>query len=424
MLCMEDLGIPINQEDLTKPSTARCLQIFQMFTDQLLTAPAAASSFQLDMLDNPEIHHDSYTLLSFYRQFAKLLDQVGVERFCLRDLLKPEPKRILGILSALINFCKFREERLFIFEDCTSKSEKLNEQKRVLESKIDLLTEKINSIRLTRADEAPTVEKLKAITAALGEDMIVLRKRQAVVAEEIERAKQQKADLTEKITSNQFLVDNLKADCVRLKSRIVSNPEKLKQVLKEMSASLREDKATVAASERKSRELQGKIDTLAGLQGDVQACVGLANEALAAKHAYNTAQGKLDSEKEALARKEGELSELALTEQQISRQLASAKEKLSRLEKHLVTKNSTLETSMQELKTRHAAAVQERAGAQNVAETNEAGCAELEQKLSQLDVEHAQEVKKLNGEYEQLNYALEEYQATLSASMTASSRVL
>ncbi len=125
LLCLSDLGIPASPEDLTRPTTVRCLQIFTLFTDQLLAAPSA-SSFQLDMLDHPELHADSYQLLSFYRQFSRLLHQVGVERFCLRDLLKPEPKRVQAILSALINFCKFREERLYIFEECTSKSVLIN----------------------------------------------------------------------------------------------------------------------------------------------------------------------------------------------------------------------------------------------------------------------------------------------------------
>ena len=50
------------------------------------------------------------------------MTEVGLEDFSIRDILKPERKRVIMILSAIINFCKFREERMQVFEQCTIKS--------------------------------------------------------------------------------------------------------------------------------------------------------------------------------------------------------------------------------------------------------------------------------------------------------------
>lgn len=47
---------------------------------------------------------------------------VGVDDFSLRDLIKPEPAHVRRILSAVINFAKFREERMIVFEHYTAKS--------------------------------------------------------------------------------------------------------------------------------------------------------------------------------------------------------------------------------------------------------------------------------------------------------------
>jgi kinetochore protein Nuf2 len=50
-----------------------------------------------------------------------MLKQIGMDDFSLVDLIKPDPKRLRVILSSIINFAKFREDRLAIFEICTRK---------------------------------------------------------------------------------------------------------------------------------------------------------------------------------------------------------------------------------------------------------------------------------------------------------------
>ena len=44
---------------------------------------------------------------------------VGIQDFSMKDLMRPEPLRVRRILSATINFAKFREEHLNEFEKHT-----------------------------------------------------------------------------------------------------------------------------------------------------------------------------------------------------------------------------------------------------------------------------------------------------------------
>jgi len=41
---------------------------------------------------------------------------VGITDFSIRDLIKPDAARVKNILSAIINFAKFREEQLPVFD--------------------------------------------------------------------------------------------------------------------------------------------------------------------------------------------------------------------------------------------------------------------------------------------------------------------
>jgi kinetochore protein Nuf2 len=51
-----------------------------------------------------------------------LMSQVGILDFSIRDLIKPDAQRVKKILSAIINFAKFREEQLPVFDKHTERS--------------------------------------------------------------------------------------------------------------------------------------------------------------------------------------------------------------------------------------------------------------------------------------------------------------
>ena len=45
-----------------------------------------------------------------------LMTLVGITDFSIRDIIKPDATRVKKILSAIINFAKFREEQLPVFD--------------------------------------------------------------------------------------------------------------------------------------------------------------------------------------------------------------------------------------------------------------------------------------------------------------------
>lgn len=51
-----------------------------------------------------------------------LMTQVSVTDISIRDLIKPDPVRVKKILSAILNFAKFREEQLPVFDKHTIRS--------------------------------------------------------------------------------------------------------------------------------------------------------------------------------------------------------------------------------------------------------------------------------------------------------------
>ena len=84
------------------------------------------------MKDNPvpeELRSDHLFLLvgtnplpNWVDRSVLLMTQVGIDDFSIRDLIKPEVLRVKKILSAIINFARFREEQLSVFDKYTERS--------------------------------------------------------------------------------------------------------------------------------------------------------------------------------------------------------------------------------------------------------------------------------------------------------------
>lgn len=69
----------------------------------------------------------------------KLMTEVGIDDFSIRDLIKPEAGRVKKILSAVINFAKFREERMPVFETHAQKAVCKGHDKAVYQTSLGIL---------------------------------------------------------------------------------------------------------------------------------------------------------------------------------------------------------------------------------------------------------------------------------------------
>lgn len=114
------------------------------------------------------------------------------------------------------------------------------------------------------------------------------------------------------------------------------NPEKLKQAIADMHKSLKEDKATVSLSEKKSRELHSKIQMMTLVEEvrltwiiintkiqsndntppqDIKTCRELMDVCQSSKEKAAKALKKLENEKDNLEAKKSEQRELDIREQ-------------------------------------------------------------------------------------------------------------
>jgi kinetochore protein Nuf2 len=121
--CMEELRIPFTEQDLSKPSSIKVIKVFEDFLDILMgitREELEQPHFSvMENLENPELHQQSLEDITFFRHLQRLMHSVGIQDFSIKDIMRPEAPRVRRILSAVINFAKFREEHLAEFEKHT-----------------------------------------------------------------------------------------------------------------------------------------------------------------------------------------------------------------------------------------------------------------------------------------------------------------
>jgi chromosome segregation ATPase len=183
------------------------------------------------------------------------------------------------------------------------------------EYKLSELTAQVNEIRSSRAQQQPLVASLRQETSQLATGLRDMKKQQTDLAQDMDSLKQEKAKYSEKLHNNSFLANNIKQDCVRLSSRIVSDPAKLLETIQDMNASVKEDKKNVLMAERKSRELKSRMDAMSVVEASLEECRSLLVESDAARQRAKEGLSAHNALHDSYGRKKGVLRDLDIKEQ-------------------------------------------------------------------------------------------------------------
>ncbi|KAJ1962598.1 kinetochore-associated Ndc80 complex subunit nuf2, partial [Dimargaris xerosporica] len=173
--CMNDLQIPFTEEDLAKPTALRMQMAYEAFIDIFMGITAEQfenSEAQLaNLVEHPNIYTNSAQLIIFSRHIGRLMREVGIDDFSLRDILKPEPGRVRKIISAVINFAKFREEQMVIYDKYVNQADELAQELEQLQNEQQELQDQISQAKHRRAQDEPQIQKTRDKNTALLEEI-------------------------------------------------------------------------------------------------------------------------------------------------------------------------------------------------------------------------------------------------------------
>ncbi|KXS22463.1 hypothetical protein M427DRAFT_130142 [Gonapodya prolifera JEL478] len=415
--CMADLQLPCSEDDLKNPTPAGVQRIYEQLLTYLLGAAAkdyfaftAQPAFQvLQHLDNPELHSEAVQALGFYKQLSKLLIRVGLDRFALKDLQRPEPQQLRRAISALINFAKFREERLGMYEAMTAKTEDLEDQRKLTQQRYQALEARVNTLRLLRAEQEPQIATARADNIRLHAELSEQQKRKQTLTQNVKDIQATRTKEAEKHAELDQRILGAKQDVARLKSRVVENPEGLRQTIAEMTNSLAGEKLAVAEKERKLREFRARTEVLTRFEQDLDRLQPAVSELELQLKRLNTAMRGPTEAREALDRAQGDLRDLDAKGQHLLRQVQTSQDKLTRLTQLASQKRRVATERSKRMKEELDTLRKERHDKEKMATEERKEGDEWSKKIELLREQHNADVASLETEYARLKAQLESY---------------
>jgi kinetochore protein Nuf2 len=386
---MEELRIPLTEADLTKPVPGQIQRVYEAFVElymgshalQTCQASTQPSFAAIDVLEYPEIHLDAIQLMTFYRTVATLMENVGIDDFSLKDVIKPEPMRIKMILSGLINFAKFREEQLSLFESHSAKHDAALAQKKKLENQYQSVQDKLASLQAQHTKEESLIQDLEKTLSGMTNTLKQLKKDQTSITDQVGLLKDTKEQLNDQLASYQFTLMNLKQDCTKLQNRIVQNPEVLIQTLADLSEEIKREKSSLASLEQDSSVLQLQLDQVISIDQDLSKCLAIMNESYALLQARSDLESSIAALQDNQAKQTTILEDSQSKYQQLERQQAALVEKLDKLKQHQRSKRDMVNESLQSLKEEYETMCQERQSIQDKVDQNDVRIKEIEVKV-------------------------------------------
>jgi kinetochore protein Nuf2 len=334
-----ELGINVTKEDLLHPENSRdtIRKMFEFLVEICLGIPRdelAQPAFSgLQTLTYPELHEESIPHLNFLRAVLRMMDICEIHDFSLRDLSAPSSARLNKQLSGIINFVKFREEKLLLLADLSTTREDSLHRLAQSREKHETGSTRLALLREQTRDEATTLAGLEHDCQALSETVASLQREDQALENELLQVQDDNTSLEEQIASALAQADDLVAVQRRLAAQVVTSPEKFRKQILEVGQALQHEQRDAKAAEKRVKELhtwQAHIDEA---HAETALALEQIEEVRAEVERQKTLIAELDAHKQSLAAQREGVQAGVQAVQQLQRASQRAEERLSALRK-------------------------------------------------------------------------------------------
>ncbi|KAJ0410990.1 hypothetical protein ATCC90586_007144 [Pythium insidiosum] len=421
--CIREMQIPVSEDELRNCDVAAIRKVLEVFIEttmgvsrEEMNQPQFAG---LSVLSYPELHEDSIPELTFFRQASKLMQACGIYDFSMKDVLTPNPKRVRRQLSALINFAKFRDERVAAFAELTKETDVLLKQKATLQDENEALQRQLQELLSEQAAEEPAIRQITDENAALEGEINVLNKRQAVMRHENNELKTKYQELKDEMSSLQFNVLEADRQISELQGKIVNSPDRVKAEISSIALSLEDAKEEMNAMERRLRELQMYSDTFARTEKDMLKTIDLMDEIEGDMKKCKDAKEQVKLQRKEIDDNRRQALEIISQRKRLEKLVEQKREQFERYKDEAKLKDEAAEHALHaaqdelaQLETTHQDA------RQRIASTRDAA-RDVERRMREDELRFQAELYELQQMYSRLNLAAQMYNTQLTEALRA-----
>lgn len=367
----------------------------------------------MQAMEHPELHDQSAPRIVMTTALMRLMTACGVRDFTLKDVIHPEYKRTVRHLSAIINFAKFREERLANYQAYMAETDALTDQRMALEDANEERGERIATIRAARAADEEQVAVLKEEVTALAAEINSVNTTQAGLQTEIRKVKDETTDVADAIAGKNFQIQTQEQARIALQSQIVQSPDRIKREIVDMGTTLEAEKENVSFLGTKLNELSNRTEALERGKGDVLKATKLLDETMAQLQKNKASKDDLEATKENIGAQQQQLKELAAQEQQHKRAEMLLQERMARMDRQKEQRREAATQALDNVRREREQIEMERAASNAKAETNTEARDAIEEEVASYRRTHDAEMAELGVEFDALHAQIGQYHTAL-----------
>lgn len=353
--CLNELGISVVHDEITSPDKYKdsALRILELLSEictgtdrEELNQPAFAG---LSALSFPELHDESIPQLQVFRTCCRMMEMCEIQDFTIKDFINPTANRFRRHLSGIINFAKFREERLVLLGDLSATRDALVNHMNQAQDRNDSLTHRLSLLKDQTAEESSTIRLLERECTDIETNMTRLTEAQALIGEETVALKRESTELKDNIAQLTAKQSELSVMKSSLAAQIVSSPEKFRRQIIEVGQGLQTEQKDSKAAERKLRDLSAWLVNVEEAQGEVTGALEAMQEVRLEADRQKSLVLELDSQKQTTLANRAALSELDQNVHQLHRHTTRTEEKLQNLRKQASSRTEDTQKALENI---------------------------------------------------------------------------
>ncbi|KAL5017998.1 hypothetical protein ScPMuIL_003720 [Solemya velum] len=258
---LNDMNIRCETNDFRHPDASRWQEIFSNLYECLTDVPVDQiiqqhQSGTEELCDFPELHADSLPVLVFTMSMQRVMSACGVHNFTVKDLIDPEPKRVQSLCSALVNYNRFRKDRLDVYYELKEGNEKFQDQYKQLININDELKRKVNKLKAQKAEQQPAISRVQEDLDALQKQMDEHHRQKASMQRTLDEMRSHIAEKQAAVDQMKVAISKAKGEIEKLSLKIVQSPQKVKKEQEDMKQRLVSMKMTLENKQERLSELQ------------------------------------------------------------------------------------------------------------------------------------------------------------------------
>lgn len=343
--CMSELGIELTEQEVINPKPVIVHEVYVKLTEYCMGITAEEMSqgkFEgLAALSFPELHDRSVPEIAYWRTVSKLMDSAQVPDFSfLMDCVKPVGERFIRNLSAIINFAKFREERVQSYTEMTASTEDILEEKQQLMVEQQQLKGKIKQLKSRQEEDKAQAIVIETENEQLSKEINELNQKQSKIKYESGKLKEQSKTVQGHIQATKFKILGAREESDQLRSQIINSPEKIKSQLKAMEFKVERLQKESIKQSNVLNEKEGQLLQANKLKKEMERILNIMKLVETSINDFKNARHERQNAEKAIESNGSEGRELEAMVKRYDRQVTTLKEKVIKLQKDRRTKEA------------------------------------------------------------------------------------